>query len=231
MAHEQVRRRDQLGDPPAAKRHGAQLRPLRLDSGKPTTGRYAATNLSRPGVPRGQPGDADGFQGLRPVRRTAPPKDITSTFAPPVHRIRVYGPGSAEPPAFPPGGSALYGISRRHRNKSRAGATAASATAVDRETVGQRDHMARVHVDDQTWAAFKQAAGPVPISELLGQLVTKHVDREAARRLRDGSVDDRQLLDALEQARELHANVAAIVARLEWRLNQRAVHEEAAAAR
>jgi hypothetical protein len=83
-----------------------------------------------------------------------------------------------------------------------------------------RDHMARVHVDHQTWAAFKQAAGPVPISEVLGQLVTKHVDRQAARRVRDGSVDDRQLLDALAQARELHTDVAAIVARLGQRLDQ-----------
>ena len=90
--------------------------------------------------------------------------------------------------------------------------------------------MARVHVDDQTWAAFKQAAGPVPISEVLGQLVTKHVDREAARRLRDGSVEDRQLLDTLAEARELHADVAAIVARLEQRLDQRLAREGAGAA-
>lgn len=81
--------------------------------------------------------------------------------------------------------------------------------------------MARVHVDDETWAAFKQAAGPVPISEVLGQLVTRHVNREASRRLRDGSVDDRKLLDALDQARQLHDDLVAMVAGLELRLDQR----------
>lgn len=90
--------------------------------------------------------------------------------------------------------------------------------------------MARVHVDDQTWAAFKQAAGRVPISEVLGQLVARHVDREAARRLRAGSVDDRQLLDALVQARELQQDVAAIVARLERRLDERSALAEAVGA-
>jgi hypothetical protein len=90
--------------------------------------------------------------------------------------------------------------------------------------------MARVHVDDQTWAAFKQAAGPVPISEVLGQLVKKHVDRHAARRSRGGSVDDQQLLDALAQAHELHTDVAAIVARLERRLDPRLAHDEAVTA-
>jgi hypothetical protein len=33
MGHEQIPRGDQPGDPAAAKRHGAQLHPLRLDSG------------------------------------------------------------------------------------------------------------------------------------------------------------------------------------------------------
>jgi hypothetical protein len=121
-------------------------------------------------------------------------------------------------------------MARRRRNKSRPATLATKAAAVDRGAVAARDHMARVHVDDQTWAAFKQAAGAVPISELLGQLVSKHVDRAAARRLRDGTIDDRQLLDALEQARELHADVAAIVARLEQRLDHRAAQHEAAAA-
>jgi hypothetical protein len=47
---------------------------------------------------------------------------------------------------------------------------------------------------------------------------------------RDGSVDDRQLLDAVEQARELHADVVVIVANLERRLDERAMQENAAAA-
>lgn len=90
--------------------------------------------------------------------------------------------------------------------------------------------MARVQVDDQTWAAFKHAAGPVPISELLGQLVTRHVERQAARRLRDGVVDDFELVTALERARELHANAAVIVTRLERRLDDRTTLDDAAGA-
>lgn len=107
---------------------------------------------------------------------------------------------------------------RRRTNKSRAVTSTTGTAGVDPIGTDMRDHMARVHVDDQTWAAFKRAAGAVPISEVLGQLVTKHVEREAARRVRDGSVEDWHLLDALAQARELRADVAAIVLRLDQRL-------------
>lgn len=115
-------------------------------------------------------------------------------------------------------------MARRRRSKTRPVANsqpvaAATVAAFSGESAVARDHMARVHVDDATWAAFKQAAGPVAISELLGQLVTRHVNRDQARRLRDGSVDDRQLLNALQQARELHQDLIEIVQRLERRLD------------
>jgi hypothetical protein len=45
----------------------------------------------------------------------------------------------------------------------------ASIHAAERVSAGRRDHMARVHVDDATWQAFKSAAGQTPISELLGR--------------------------------------------------------------
>lgn len=121
-------------------------------------------------------------------------------------------------------------MGRQRRNTARVTTAAMGVAAKSRSGTAIRDHMARVHVDDQTWAAFKQAAGPVPISEVLGQLVARHVDREAARRLRDGSVDDRQLLDALVQARELHQDVVAIVVRLERRLDERSALPEAVGA-
>jgi hypothetical protein len=118
-------------------------------------------------------------------------------------------------------------MGHRRRKPARVSTAATRARAEDRSGTASRDHMARVHVDDETWAAFKQDAGPVPISEVLGQLVAGHVEREAAHRLRDGSVDDRQLLDALVQARELHQDVAAIVVRLERRLDERAALAQA----
>lgn len=77
--------------------------------------------------------------------------------------------------------------------------------------------MARVHVSDEVWTDFRAAAGPTPLNLVLGRLVEREVDRHRSRRLREGDMDDRELLEALERARELHADVAAIVARLEGR--------------
>lgn len=77
--------------------------------------------------------------------------------------------------------------------------------------------MARVHVTDEVWAEFRRAAGNTPMSQLLGQLVEREVERDRAQRIREGTVDDQILLDALERARELHDDVAAIINRLERR--------------
>ena len=60
--------------------------------------------------------------------------------------------------------------------------------------------MARVHVDDDTWRVFKNAAGDTPISDLLGQLVTRHVHHYQARQAQAAALDDRDLLAALERA-------------------------------
>ena len=77
--------------------------------------------------------------------------------------------------------------------------------------------MARVHVSDEVWAEFRRAAGNTPMSQLLGRLVEREVERDRARRIRQGSVDNQIVLDALERARELHDDVAAIIDRLERR--------------
>jgi len=77
--------------------------------------------------------------------------------------------------------------------------------------------MARVHVSDEVWAEFRLAAGNTPMSQVLGGLVEREVERDRARRIRQGSVDDEVLLEALERARELHQDVAAIIDRLERR--------------
>jgi hypothetical protein len=82
--------------------------------------------------------------------------------------------------------------------------------------------MARVHVDDVTWQGFKSTAGDMPISELLGQLVTRHVERHRAREAEAATIGDRELLEALERAVELHQDLGRLVERLEHRLGRQA---------
>lgn len=82
-----------------------------------------------------------------------------------------------------------------------------------------RDHMARVHVSDQVWSEFRAAAGRRSISLVLGDLVQREVDRHRSQQLRAGSLDDVELLEALERARELHDEQAELVARIERRLD------------
>lgn len=78
--------------------------------------------------------------------------------------------------------------------------------------------MARVRVTDEVWTDFRAAAGQRPLNELLGELVVRHVDRYRSRRLKEAHLDDDELLAALDRARELHADLAEITARLERRL-------------
>jgi hypothetical protein len=101
-------------------------------------------------------------------------------------------------------------MGRRSRHRIRLDATNAAASRGER-----RDRMARVHVADEVWADFRAAAGHRPISEVLGELVTREVDRYRSRRLRDGQLDPREVIDALERAAQQQAELAAIVERLE----------------
>lgn len=75
--------------------------------------------------------------------------------------------------------------------------------------------MARVHVSDETWQQFRGIAGYRSISEILGELVEREVLNAQSARLRDGRLDDIQVVEALHTARELQVDLAAIVARLE----------------
>lgn len=75
--------------------------------------------------------------------------------------------------------------------------------------------MARVQVPDDVWADFKSLAGYRPMSELIGELVTREVERYRSRRLREGQLEPDQLLEALERARQQQADLQAIVERLE----------------
>jgi hypothetical protein len=88
-----------------------------------------------------------------------------------------------------------------------------------------RDHQARVKVSDDVWADFREATRSSSVSIALGDLVTREVDRYRARRVREGSADEQELLEALERAQELHDQLAELVRRLERRLELRAARE------
>lgn len=84
-----------------------------------------------------------------------------------------------------------------------------------------RDHQARVKVTDDVWADFREATRNSSVAIALGNLVTREVDRYRARRVREGSAEDQELLEALERAQELHAELAKLVGRLERRIELR----------
>jgi hypothetical protein len=123
-------------------------------------------------------------------------------------RVRVYAGGVV------PASRDCDLMGRRARR--RAAGTAASGSATH-----TRDHQARVSVSDETWRKFRDVVGNDSIASFLGRLVEREVERERARRVRDGTVDDLELLNALVCARELHDHLSVIVARLERRLDGR----------
>ena len=85
-----------------------------------------------------------------------------------------------------------------------------------------RDHQARVKVSDDVWSEFRETTRNSSVAIALGDLVTREVDRYRARRVREGSADEQELLEALERAQELHAELAELVRRLERRIELRA---------
>ncbi|MDP8907774.1 MAG: hypothetical protein M3N47_01360 [Chloroflexota bacterium] len=79
----------------------------------------------------------------------------------------------------------------------------------------KRERVARVRIDDDAWREFRALAGYRPISEVLGELVEREVRRARSSRFRAGRLDDREVVDALDRAREQQTELAAIVALLE----------------
>jgi hypothetical protein len=75
--------------------------------------------------------------------------------------------------------------------------------------------MARVAVADDVWTDFRAAAGHRAVSEVLGELVEREVARYRSQRLRDGRLEPRELVEALERARLQQDDLATIVERLE----------------
>jgi hypothetical protein len=71
--------------------------------------------------------------------------------------------------------------------------------------------MARVQVSDETWAAYRSALGATPVSVGLGKLV----EREVSRYRRRNAVDAAGVQDAVEDARAVAQELAALISRLE----------------
>src|SRR5438046_7212563 len=71
--------------------------------------------------------------------------------------------------------------------------------------------MARVQVSDEAWASFRAGLGATPVNVALGELVEREVGRQ--RRRSAGDVEGARL--ALEDARSVAEELAALVARLE----------------
>jgi hypothetical protein len=71
--------------------------------------------------------------------------------------------------------------------------------------------MARVQVSDEVWAAYRASLGATPVSVALGELVRREVGRAARRSANDA--DGARL--ALEDARQLSGELAALITRLE----------------
>lgn len=113
-------------------------------------------------------------------------------------------------------------MGRRSRQRARAGESVATGagTGSSAEASSARDHMARVRVSDDVWADFRAAAGDRPLSSLLAELVETEVRRHRRERLEAGAVEDRELVAVLDEARELHADLTAAIARLERRLDR-----------
>ena len=99
-------------------------------------------------------------------------------------------------------------MGRRSRQRKQDAAIPPAARA-------RRDRMARVAVSEDVWADFRAAAGHRSVSVVLGELVEREVERYRSRRLRDGQLDGRELVEALERARSQQADLAVIVERLE----------------
>lgn len=83
-----------------------------------------------------------------------------------------------------------------------------------------RDHIARVQTTEAKWIEFRHTIGPTPVSRALGQLVEAELSRQRARRVRNGTASDVDLLTALDNAVKLYATVEQLVRRLEARLDR-----------
>jgi hypothetical protein len=75
--------------------------------------------------------------------------------------------------------------------------------------------MARVAVSDEIWTEFRYAIGTRSVAQALGDLVESEVERSRSRRVREGELQPRELLEAIDRAHQAQDDLAALVTRLE----------------
>jgi hypothetical protein len=97
------------------------------------------------------------------------------------------------------------------RNRQRQNTTAAAPA----KPAAPATRMARVQASDDVWADFRALAGYRPIAEVLGELVEREVDRYRSRRLKDNTLEPRELIDALDRAHAQQQDLQVIVERFE----------------
>jgi hypothetical protein len=73
------------------------------------------------------------------------------------------------------------------------------------------DRMARVHVSDETWVAFRAQLGITPVSVGLGRLVERSVAQESRR----SASDPQGVRVAIDDARTVAKELESLIARLE----------------
>jgi hypothetical protein len=81
--------------------------------------------------------------------------------------------------------------------------------------------MARVHVDDETWAAFRAQLGVTPVSTGLGRLV----ERSVAQQSRRTANDPEGVRVAIDDARTVAKELGSLIARLERMQRAKAAHD------
>jgi len=116
-----------------------------------------------------------------------------------MRRTRVYAPGANRPPRD------LSCMGRRSGTRHRADGAPRT-----------RDHQARVRASDEDWQTFRVSLAGRSVAEALGDLVEREMSAYRRRLAQRDDAATADVLAALQASRELHAELATIVARLEW---------------
>jgi hypothetical protein len=111
-------------------------------------------------------------------------------------------------------GDIVYAVDVGKRGRQRSEqARVEAATPVDR--------MARVHVSDETWAAFRSQLGVTPVSVGLGRLVERSVAQEGRR----SASDPQGVRVAIDDARTVARELESMILRLERTQQARVVSD------
>jgi hypothetical protein len=112
----------------------------------------------------------------------------------------------------------LRGRANPHRHRCMGRRTRRRTTHQAEQPRRPASRIARVRVDDATWAAFRSAIGDRSVAEVLARYVELEVARAERHAVSHHAVTERELVDALERARTTSRTLQHIMWRLEARL-------------